>query len=140
MPLGKVITAEDRQMRLPWWGVLCVMVGTALVALLFVYFRRFDLARPSIISAAMVAIAVALRWKLRRHVWFWVTMTFLAALHLPLILFIPWTTKWIPAVVIVPVGIADLYAMLWVLSVVGDFVQGPDAPEDERTQRTTHDE
>jgi hypothetical protein len=73
----------------------------------------------------MVAIAIALRWKLRWHLWFWITMTFLAALHLPLIVFVSWTTKWIPAFVIAPFGIADLYAMLWVLSVVGKFVERP---------------
>lgn len=140
MPLDKVITAEDKKVRLPWWGVLCVMLGALLVYLLFIYFGRFDLARPSIISAGMVAIAIALRWKLRRHVWFWATMTFLAALHLPLILFVPWTTKWIPAIVIAPIGIGDLYVMLWVLSVVGKFVQGTDAAEDEHVQRTTDEE
>ncbi len=52
-------------------------------------------------------------------------MAFLSALHLPLILFIPWTTKWIPAFVIMPFGIADSYAMLWVLSVVGKFMGEP---------------
>jgi hypothetical protein len=125
-----VITAEDRKMRLSWRGILCVMFGTLLLALPFVYFRRFDLARPSIMSALMVAIAIALRWKLRRYVWFWATMTLLAALHLPLILFVPWTTRWIPAVVIAPVGIADLYAMLWVLSVVGRFMEEPKPSND----------
>jgi hypothetical protein len=71
----------------------------------------------------MVAVAIALRWKLRRHVWFWITMTILAALHVPLILLVPWSTKWIPAVVTAPVSIADLCIMLWVLSVVGEFLK-----------------
>jgi hypothetical protein len=106
-------------------GGLCVFFGTVLLALFFVYFGRFDLARPSLISVAMVALVIVMRWTLRRHVWFWITITILAALHVPLILFVPWTTKWIPAIVIAPIGIADLYAMLWVLSVVGKFVEGP---------------
>jgi hypothetical protein len=63
--------------------------------------------------------------EVKRHVWFWITMTFLAALHVPLILFIPWTIKWAPAVLIAPFGIADLYAMFWILSVVGKFMEGP---------------
>jgi len=88
----------------------------------------------------MVALAIVMRWKLRQHVWFWVTITFLAVLHLPLILFVPWTSKWIPAVVIAPVGMADLFLMLWVISVVGKFVQAPDASQDERVQRTKHEE
>jgi hypothetical protein len=138
--LDKVITAKDRQFRLSWRGVLGVIFGTVLLGLLFVHFGRFDLARPSLISAATLAIAIGLRWSLRRHLWFWITIIFLAALHLPLILFIPWTTKWIPAVVIAPIGMADLYAMLWVLSVVGKFFQGPDAPEDEHLQRIKHEE
>lgn len=126
---GKVITKEDRHMRLPWWGVLCVMIGSLPLYLLFEYFGRFDLARPTLISVAMVAIAIVMRWKLRRHAWFWGTMVILGALHVPLILFVPWTTRWIPAFVIIPIGIADLYVMLWVLSVVGKFMEGPNAPE-----------
>jgi hypothetical protein len=48
-------------------------------------------------------------------------MICLAALHVPLILFVPWTTRWIPVLVIIPIGFADLYVMLWVVSVVGKF-------------------
>jgi hypothetical protein len=116
-------------MRLPWWGVLCGILGTVLLALLFDYFGRFDLVRPSLISAAMVALAIVMRWKLRRHVWFWVTMTVIGAIHVLLILSVPWTTKWVPAIVIIPIGIADLYAMLWILSVVRKFAERANAPE-----------
>jgi hypothetical protein len=56
-------------------------------------------------------------------------MVILAALHLPLILLVPWTTKWIPALVIIPIGFADLYAMLWVVSAVGRLIGGPKAAE-----------
>lgn len=134
MQLDKVITRKDRQMRLPWWGVLCVILGAIPLFLLFAYFGRFDLARPSLVSVAMVTIAIAMRWKLKQHVWFWVTIAFLAALHLPLILFIPWTIKWIPAVVIIPFGIADLYLMLLVLSVVGKYMGQPTAPRRKRAR------
>jgi hypothetical protein len=113
-----VATREDRQMRLSWKGGLCVFFGTILLALMFVSIGRFDLARPTMVSVAMVSLAIAMRWKLRTHGWFWITIVILAALHLPLILFVPWTTRWIPAILIAPIGIADLYAMLWVISVV----------------------
>lgn len=116
-------------MRLPWWGVLCVILGALPVLFLFDHFGKLALARPALASAAIVTIAIAMRWKLRRHAWFWITMTILAALHLPLILLVPWTTKWIPAIVIASVGTADLYAMLWVLSVVGKFMEGPKTAE-----------
>jgi hypothetical protein len=118
-----VVTKEDRQMRLSWKGGLCVFFGTILLALTFVSLGRFDLARPTMVSVAMVSLAITMRWKLRTHGWFWITILILAVLHLPLILFIPWTTKWIPAVLIAPIGIADLYAMLWAISVVGKFMR-----------------
>ena len=70
----------------------------------------------------MVTITIAMRWKLKRHVWFWITMVILVALHVPLILFVPWTAKWVPVIVIIPIGIADLVAMLAIVSVVRKFV------------------
>jgi len=127
--INKVITAEDRKLRLPWWGVLCVIFGALAVLIFFDHFGQLALARPTMISAAMVIIAVAMRWKLKRHVWFWITMTVLAAFHVPLILFVPWTTKWVPALAIIPIGIADLYLMLWVLSAVGKFIEGAKSVE-----------
>lgn len=96
---------------------------------LFDHFGEEALARPTLYSAGMVAIAIAMRWKLRRHVWFWITLTILAALHVPLILVVPWTTKWVPAIVIIPIGIVDLYVMLAILALVGELVEGPKAAE-----------
>ena len=129
MQLDSVITAEDKKMRLPWWGVVCVIFGSILLGLVFVHFGKLALARPTLDSVAMVSIAIAMRWQLRRHAWFWITMTLIVALHVPLILFVPWTTKWVPAIVIIPIGIADLYAMLAILSVVGKFVERAGGPD-----------
>src|SRR5215470_17649301 len=114
-----------KQMRLPWWGVLCMIVGSLPIIWMFDHFGRFDLARPTLYAIAMLGVAIAIKWQLRRHVWFWITMAVIVTLHVLLILFVPWPTKWIPAVVIIPIGIVDLYAMLAILSVVGKFVQRP---------------
>lgn len=127
--LDKVITAEDRKMRLPWWGILCVILGALALLILFDHFGKLTLARPTMTSAAVVIIAIAMRWKLKRHMWFWITMIVFVALHVPLVLLVPWTTRWVPAFVIIPIGMADLYIMLWVLSVVGKFMGGPEASE-----------
>lgn len=108
-------------MRLPLWGYIFIPVGAFLLSALFDHFGKLALARPIVFSVSIIIITIAMRWKLSGHVWFWVTMAILAALHVPLILFIPWTTKWIPVLVIIPIGIADSYAMLWVVSVVGKF-------------------
>jgi hypothetical protein len=121
---SQVITNEDKQMRLGWRGLLFFMLGIVVLGIPFVYWGKFNLALPSFVSAAMIVLAVAMRWKLRRRPWFWITMGFLAAIHQPLIVFVPWTTKWIPAVVIAPFGMLDLHAMLWTLAVVGKHMEG----------------
>jgi len=77
----------------------------------------------------MLGVAIAMKWKLRRHVWFWITIIFIVTLHVLLISFVPWTTKWVPAFAIIPLGIADLYVMLAVISVVGKFVERPKTTE-----------
>ena len=64
----------------------------------------------------MLGIATAIKRKLRRYMWFWGTMIILAALHVLLVLLVPWTPKWIPALVVILIGIADLYVMLWIVS------------------------
>jgi hypothetical protein len=124
LPLDNDLKAA-KQMRLPWWVMLCGIIGSVLIAWLFDHFGRFDLARPALYSIAMLGIAVAIKWKLRRHLWFWNTVTVIVALHVLLVLFVPWTTKWVPAIVIIPIGIADLFATLAILSVVGKFMEGP---------------
>ena len=112
-------------MRLPSWGYIFIPVGAFLLFALFDHFGKLALARPTGFSVSIIIIAIAMRWKLKGRVWFWIAMASLAALHVPLILFIPWTTKSIPVLVIIPIGIADLYAMLWVLYVVGKFMREP---------------
>ena len=77
----------------------------------------------------MLGFAIAVKWRLRRRAWFWITITILAALHVPLILFVPWTPKWVPAIAIAAIDSADLIAMLAILSVVGKLVEGPNTSE-----------
>jgi hypothetical protein len=65
------------QMRMSWRGGLFVFFGTILLALLFISIGRFELARPTMLSVAMDGLVITMRWKLRKHVWFWITVTIL---------------------------------------------------------------
>lgn len=77
----------------------------------------------------VLGFAIALKRNLRRHPWFWGTMAILAALHVPLILFVPWTARWVPAIAIAGVDSADLIVMLAILAIVGKFMEGPNTTE-----------
>jgi len=118
-----------KKMRLPWWAVLCLLVFGMPLPWLFDHFGRLNLMLPIWNSVAVLGFMLALKWKLRRHAWFWGTMAILAALHVPLILFVPWGTRWVPALAIAAIDSADLIVMLAILSVVGKFMEGPNAPE-----------
>ena len=116
---------EGGQVRLTWKGILAVMGGTLPIALLFVYFGRFDLARPTLLSIIVIIVALAMKWELRRRTWFWVTMAVVAILHVLLIVAVPWTTRWIPAVVATPVLALDLAAILVVVKLLEKLFEKP---------------
>ena len=141
MPLANEIKDDikaARKIRLPWWALLCLGIGSFLAAWLFDHLRRFDLVLPTLNSVFVLGFVIAVKSKLRRHAWFWGTMAILAALHVPLILFVPWTTKWVPAFAIAAIDSADLIVMLAILAVVAKFMEGFKAAEDERPRFAGH--
>ena len=132
MPLDKSFKDDikaAKKIRLPWWVLLCLGVGSLPIYWLFDHSGRLELALPTLNSILVVGFTIAVKWKLRRHAWFWGTMAILAALHAPLILFFPWTERWVPALVIAAIDSADLIVMLAILAVVTKFMEGPKAAE-----------
>jgi hypothetical protein len=132
MPLGIDIKSDikaAKKMRLPWWAVLCVIIAGFLGAWLFDHFGRLSLMLPTCNGVAVLGFAIAAKWKLRMRAWFWITMAVLAALHVPLVLFVPWTTRWVPALAIAVIDSADFCLMLWIISIVGKFMEGQKTAE-----------
>jgi len=114
-----------KKIRLPWWVLLCLGIISLPICWLFDHFGRFALALPTLNSIFVLGFVIAVKWKLRRHAWFWVTIAILAALHVLLILFVPWTTKWVPALAIAGADSADFCIALWILALVGRFIRRP---------------
>lgn len=120
-----------KKIRLPMWSKLCILVGAFLAYFLFDHFGRTDLGLPILNFIFVVCFIIFVKWKLRRHAWFWITMTIVAALHVPLFLFVPWTRAWVPALVITAIDTADFCLMLWILSVVEKFMEEQKPSENE---------
>jgi hypothetical protein len=132
MPLTKDIKNDIKAAKkiwLPWWAVLSLIIGGLPIIWLFDHFGKLNLFLPTFNCVGMLGFAIAVKWKLRRQAWFWGTMAILAALHVPLVLFVPWTTKWVPAIAIAAIDSADLIVMLAILSVLGKFVEGSKTSE-----------
>jgi hypothetical protein len=84
---------------------------------------------PTLNSIAVLGFMIVLKRKLWPHAWFWISMAVLAALHVPLVLFVPWTTRWVPALTIAAIDSADFCVLLWVLSAVVKLMDGQKAAE-----------
>jgi hypothetical protein len=118
-----------RKLRLPKRVLFTWMAFCLPVIWLCDRFGRLNMALPVLNCIAVFGFLIALKWKLRRHSWFWGIMIFIAALHVPLIMFIPWTTQWVPALAIGVIDSADFCLIVWILAAVGRFMEEPKASE-----------
>jgi chromate transport protein ChrA len=116
-------------MRLPRWGILPGIIIAFLCSWLFDYFGKLSMVLPVLNSIGVLGFLIALKWRLRRRIWFWGIMILIAALHVPLILLIPWTTQWVPALAIGVIDSADFCVIVWVLAAVEKFMEEPSASE-----------
>ena len=118
-----------KKMRLPRWGILPGIIIAFLCSWLFDYFGKLSMTLPVLNIILVFGLLIALKWKLRRRIWFWCIMIFIAALHVPLILLIPWTTQWVPALAIGAIDSADFCVIIWVLAAVGRLMEGQETTE-----------
>jgi hypothetical protein len=114
--------ADAKRMGIPWWGILLWMALCGLIDWLLISLGRFDLSLPALNSIAVIGFTIALKRRLGRHAWFWITIAVLAAVHVPLILLVPWSSKWLPASAFAAIDSADLCVMIWIISVVGKLL------------------
>ena len=120
---------DAKKVRLPWWALLCLAIGSLPIYWFFYHFGRFDLALPMLNCILVLGFLIALKRKLWPNMWFWVTMAVLAALHVPLILLVPWGGRWVPALAIGAIDSLDFCLILWVIAFVEKFMGGPKASE-----------
>jgi len=83
------------------------------VFFLFVYLGNADMGLAASIVLGMIMFAIKIRWDLRKHVWFWATIVFILALHVPLVLMVRWPQGKTPTIVYtMPIGLADFVIIL----------------------------
>ena len=120
---------EPKNRSLSWRAKLFIVLIGAPMVFLFAFYGGLELAMPLTITIYALGFVVYLKWKLRQYAWFWITMTVIAALHVPLILFVPWTTKWVPGWAVAGFATVDFVLILWILLVVEKFMGEPKAAE-----------
>jgi hypothetical protein len=87
------------------------LITLALVAplfFLFVYLGKAELGFTVCLVLGVNIIAVRLRWRLRKHVWFWAAIAFILLLHIPLLFIVRWPKSNVPTIAYsLPLGILD---------------------------------
>jgi multisubunit Na+/H+ antiporter MnhB subunit len=63
--------------------------------------------RAAMIAAGVNMTAMRACWNLRKHRWFWMLAGLVIALHIFLVLSIPWSSKSYPGYALLPVAIVD---------------------------------
>jgi hypothetical protein len=115
---------EAKKLRLSWRAKLMIIVIGASTTFLFALYGRLELALPLMNIVGVLGLMFFFKWKLRKQAWFWITMTVIALFHIPLILFVPWGTRWVPALAIAVIDSADFCVMIWIISIVGNTLAG----------------
>jgi hypothetical protein len=103
------------------------------VFFLFVFLGNADMGLTVVIVLGMIIIAIKLRWNLRNHVWFWATIVFILALHVPLCFIVRWPEGKGPTIsYTMPFAIADFLIIsgaLWLAEKV--FLKAPSSNREE---------
>jgi len=116
-----------KKLRLPWWAVLLGIVASFLSAWLFDNFGKLQLVLPALNSVAVMGFVIVLKRQLWSQLWFWITVAVIAAVHVLFVLFVPWTSKWIPALAIAAFDSADLCVIILIILIVGKLMREPNA-------------
>lgn len=104
--------APKQKQPVDYTGLKIVAI-LAPVFLLFVFLGNADMGLAVCIVLGMIMVAIYIRWNLRKHLWFWATIVFILALHVPLFFLVRWPQGNVPTLFYtMPVGIADFLIVL----------------------------
>jgi len=114
-----------------WSGTI---IGAMLLPVLFffIYIGKAELGFTACIVLAMFLIAVRLRWKLRKHVWFWATIVLILALHVPLLFIVRWPETNVPTIVYsMPLATVEFLLMMGAISLAQKVFSMGSSPDEE---------
>jgi hypothetical protein len=100
--------------------------------LLFAYFGKEDMGLAVVIVLGVMAVAIKIRWNLRKRVWFWAIIAVILALHVPLVFMVRWTQGNAPTLFYtLPFGLVDFLIISGALRIAEKFLLKGSSPTDE---------
>jgi hypothetical protein len=103
------------------------------VFFLVTYLRNAETGLAACIVLGLIILAIKIRWRLRKHLWFWVIIGFIMALHVPLVLRFQVPQGNTPTLFYtMPLGIADFLIISGVLGIAEKlFLKNASADEED---------
>ncbi|MGA9389921.1 MAG: hypothetical protein WBV69_05700 [Candidatus Sulfotelmatobacter sp.] len=94
--------------------------------------RNADAGLAASIVSVAILFAIKIRWKLRKHIWFWAIIAIILALHVPLVFMVRWPQGNAPTLFYtMPVGIADFLIILGAVGAAEKlFSNGPSSDDE----------
>jgi|ERR1700741_571302 hypothetical protein len=100
--------------------------------LLFAYFGKEDVGLAVVIVLGVMAVAIKIRWNLRKHIWFWAIIAVILALHVPLVFMVRWPQGNAPTLFYtLPLGLVDFLIISGALRLAEKFFLKESSPTDE---------
>jgi hypothetical protein len=94
------------------------------VFFLFAFLGNADLGLSVCLILGLFMLVIKLRWNFRKHVWFWVTIGIILALHIPL-LFVGWPHGNIPRIAFLPLGLLDFLIVMGAIGLAEKLFDRP---------------
>ncbi|HEV2499836.1 MAG TPA: hypothetical protein VGY31_09690 [Terriglobia bacterium] len=114
---------NDNQFPTAKWGILAMLMALP-VLIVFAFLGDFRRGVTAWICAGLLIGAVKAHWFLRKHAWFWVTVTILAVAQAPFVIFFPVPmSKSFTAWELLPVAILDFGVMYGCIKLLAKFMK-----------------
>ena len=111
---------------------LKIVAILAPVFFLITFLANADTGLTACIILGMIMLAIKIRWNLRKHLWFWVVIVFVLALHVPLVFMVQWPQGKVPTLFYtMPIGIADFLIILAAVGLAEKFFSKDSSSNDE---------
>ena len=114
------------------YSALKIVAMLAPVLVLFAVLGEAEMGFTIVIVLGMTMAAIKLRWKLRRHIWFWPTIAFILLLHIPLLFLVRWPDTKVPTIFYsMPIGFVDFLLVMGAIGLANKIFSKGSSSDDE---------
>ena len=112
---------------------LIILAMVAPLFFFFIYLGKAEVGFTACLVLGVNLIAIKLRWRLGKHVWFWAAIALILLLHVPLLFIVRWPQSNVPTIAYsLPLAIVDFLLIMGAISLAQKlFSKGSSSDEED---------